>query len=222
MAIEFRIVQKYREAQEVAKRKGLKVSEKTKLGFESLLNDLESVLGESGVTDNVVTDSEILKDEGLIKLFNTPVLKNFFHNLLTPTARQAVWQARNEAVLFGDDFIGTEHLFFALTQISGDLQEMNIKPEHVKATLKNSPKLKEKVAIEREDLFFLPSVILAFDVAIAEAHRLGYGGINMNLLILGLTSADETSVIARLLEGIGVNRERVHKRMIERLPDQKR
>lgn len=228
MAIESGILKKYGEAQKAAKKEGHNVSEKTRYGFQSLLNQLRSVLTESGTIDDSVTDSEILKDEGLIRLFNTPELKNFFHNL-TPTARHAVFQARNEAWRFGDDFIGTEHLFLALARIEYPVSaisqryRMDIKPELVNATLKESPEVRDKVETEKEDLFFLPSVLVAFEVAGAEAHRLGYA-VSTDFLIIGLTSAsDEKTVVAKLLAKMGViNRKDLHERMLANNPPQPR
>jgi ornithine carbamoyltransferase len=146
---------------------------------------------------------------------------------LTPSARRVVELAREEA---GDDFIGTEHLLLALAlQKQGlaarVLEKLGLDPDRIRLAVydiqKETGLPDENSRDERtEDRMwhrFTEHSKWAIIWAQEEAARLGQSYVRTEHLLLGLIR-EEGTVTVRILERLGIPRERIRTEVERHLP----
>jgi len=104
-----------------------------------LLEDQEGVV--SSILKEMGIDPYIIRNEVMDVLNRKPkVYGSSGVGYMTPTAQRVLDNAWNEARRFADKFIGTEHIFLALSEVGGDVGEIfkrhNITKEKIYAALR--------------------------------------------------------------------------------------
>jgi ATP-dependent Clp protease ATP-binding subunit ClpC len=144
------------------------------------------------------------------------------HNL-TPRARQAMIYARNEAVRFNHDYIGTEHVLLGIISLG-----QGVAVEVLKAMGVNLEKLRVEVekssgagggTVTEGELPFSPRLKKILALAAKEAKSINFNFIGTEHLLLAILREGE-SVAARLLKNMGVDMEMVREQILKALdPD---
>jgi len=144
----------------------------------------------------------------------------------TDKAKRALLLAREEALRFGNEYIGTEHLLlgilnigdsvaiFALTNLGVDIEELKVSVEH---SIHRGEFSKRDLSAE---LPLNASSKKAINSAIEEARRMGQTFVGPEHLLLGLLK-DRRSLAAQILESMGIDYESIRQEII-RLINQNR
>jgi ATP-dependent Clp protease ATP-binding subunit ClpA len=132
----------------------------------------------------------------------------------TDRSRHVMQVAHQEAQRFGHEYVGTEHILFALiTEPAGIaanvLKNLDVDLRTVRSELKRilpgSPKGEVRTTGELPTTPWSKKVV---DCAVAEARRLNHNYVGTEHLLLGLIVAEE-GVAAQVLEHVGLNADRV-------------
>jgi len=145
----------------------------------------------------------------------------------TDRSRHVMQVAHQEAQRFGHEYVGTEHILFALiTEPAGIaanvLKNLDVDLRTVRSELKRilpgSPKGEVRTTGELPTTPWSKKVV---DCAVAEARRLNHNYVGTEHLLLGLIVAEE-GVAAQVLEHVGLNADRVRHgvmNLLGHLPD---
>jgi WD40 repeat protein len=139
--------------------------------------------------------------------------------LLTEQAKQALLFAGKEARNFQHTYVGTEHLLLGLLDETEDgavklLNELGVEPEKLRSALEFiMSRGNQNVSGE---IGLTPRAKKVIELAIDEAHRLKHDSIGTEHLLLGLVREGE-GIAAGILEGLGINLEKVRMQMIQLL-----
>jgi ATP-dependent Clp protease ATP-binding subunit ClpC len=144
----------------------------------------------------------------------------------TDKAKRALLSAREEALRFGNEYIGTEHLLLgilnvgdsiaisALTNLGVDIEELRIAVEH---SIHRGEFSRRDFSAE---LPLNASSKKAINGAIEEARRMGQTFVGPEHLLLGLLK-DRRSLAAQILESMGIDYESIRQEIV-RLINQNR
>ncbi|MEO0144088.1 MAG: ATP-dependent Clp protease ATP-binding subunit [candidate division WOR-3 bacterium] len=140
----------------------------------------------------------------------------------TERAKRALLSAREEALRFGNEYIGTEHLLLgilnvnegiaiaALTNLGVDLEELRTAVEHSihrgEISRRNIP----------SELPLNTSSKRAINNAIEEARRMGQSLVGPEHLLLGLLR-DRRSLAAQILESMGIDYDSIRQEILKLL-----
>jgi ATP-dependent Clp protease ATP-binding subunit ClpA len=145
----------------------------------------------------------------------------------TDRSRHVMQVAHQEAQRFGHEYVGTEHILFALiTEPAGIaanvLKNLDVDLRTVRSELKRilpgSPKGEVRTTGELPTTPWSKKVV---DCAVAEARRLNHNYVGTEHLLLGLIVAEE-GVAAQVLKHVGLNADRVRHEVMNllgHLPD---
>ena len=165
--------------------------------------------------------SEISKSLGVSKqaahkrfTLEDPTFKRF-----TDRARMVLSRCQTEAHRLGHGFVGTEHILLALFEVPEGLahrvlDEMGIAKPMVDKRV--GELIKQSTDFDEGKLPFTPRAKAALKSAADAALQLGHNYIGTEHLLLGLL-ADENSVAAKVLEGLGASHDVVRDRVLELL-----
>lgn len=136
----------------------------------------------------------------------------------TQKAQQALLNAKEEAVKFRHNYIGTEHLLIGLAMqndnvVSEILSQMNIDEEYIRvAVLSMVGNGQEEVPI----LGYTPRMKRVLEESIVIANELNQGYVGSEHLLLGLLK-EGNGVAANILLNAGVNFETIKEKVISRI-----
>ena len=132
-------------------------------------------------------------------------------DLFTDRARDAVELAQDEARRLGHNYIGTEHLLLGLVR-EGDgvaarvLGNMGVQLPKVRSAVEFIIGRGETMVMG--EIGLTPRAKKVIELAVDEARRLNHHYIGTEHLLLGIVGERE-GVAAEILDGFGVNQERV-------------
>jgi len=138
-----------------------------------LLEDQEGVvsniLREMGIDPNLIRNEVVDVLNRIPKVYGASGV-----GYITPTAQRVLDNAWNEARRFGDKFIGTEHIFLALSKVGKDAGEIfkryNITKERIYAALR---KIRGTQRIEEPDAESKYGILKKFAVDLTEKAKNG-------------------------------------------------
>ena len=136
----------------------------------------------------------------------------------TDRARRVVVLAQEEARMLNHDYVGTEHILIALIREGGGvaaqaLQSLGITEEAARQQVEEVVGRGETGPQQRH-LPFTPRAKKILQLSLREAIALGHGYIGTEHILLGLVREGE-GVAIRVLDGLGVDPNRVRQRVIQ-------
>lgn len=140
----------------------------------------------------------------------------------TGRARRAVVLAQNEAVRFGYDYLGTEHLLIGLLGEGEGVAAQTLLCLNV--TLDGTREQVEGIMGYGEvrtarQISFTPYAKKALGLALREAMQLGHDYIGTEHILLGLAVGNE-GIAARVLSNLGVAPATVRREVVRRLGEE--
>ena len=141
------------------------------------------------------------------------------HNF-TPRAQQVLDGAKKEALRFGHDYIGTEHLLLGLIRLGQGvavavLQSMNVDLDSVRMEVEKLTTASDDT-IQEGDLPTTPRVKKVVQFASEEAKQLNYNYIGTEHLLLGLLREGEGAA-AKILQKLEIDVDRVREEVLKAL-----
>jgi hypothetical protein len=146
--------------------------------------------------------------------FGVPTFERF-----TDRARMVLTQSETEAHRLGHGFVGTEHILLALFEVPEGLANKVLDEVGIAKPMvdeKVAELIKRATASEEGKLPFTPRAKAVLSSAAEAALQLGHNYIGTEHILLGLL-ADEGSVAAKVLQGLGAGHDVVRDRTLELL-----
>ncbi|MGH3147893.1 MAG: Clp protease N-terminal domain-containing protein [Rubrobacter sp.] len=139
----------------------------------------------------------------------------------TGRARKAVVLAQDEAVRFGHDYLGTEHILIGLLGEGGGvaaqtLDALNVTLDRVREQVEGIAGYGE--VRTRRQIPFTPYAKKVLELALREAMQLDHNFIGTEHLLLGLVVGNE-GVAARVLSRLDVDPKSVRREVLRRLEE---
>jgi len=138
----------------------------------------------------------------------------------TDRARRVVVLAQEEARMFNRDYVGTEHILLALIREEGGvaaqaLESLGITEEGARQQVEEIVG-RDQPGPQQGHLPMTPRAKKVLQLSLREAIALGHGYIGTEHILLGLIREDD-GVAIRVLNGLGVDPNRVRQQVIQRV-----
>jgi ATP-dependent Clp protease ATP-binding subunit ClpC len=138
----------------------------------------------------------------------------------TDRARRVVVLAQEEARMFNRDYVGTEHILLALIREEGGvaaqaLESLGVTEEGTRQQVEEIVG-RDQPGPQRGHLPMTPRAKKVLQLSLREAIALGYGYIGTEHILLGLIREDD-GVAIRVLNGLGVDPNRVRQQVIQQV-----
>jgi ATP-dependent Clp protease ATP-binding subunit ClpC len=131
----------------------------------------------------------------------------------TERARNVVFRAEEEAVRWGEDYVGTEHLLLGLIRDTDSvatriLNRIGIDREAIGSEVE--PQMTRGAGVSGLDMMLTPRSKRVIDLAYEESRQIGNDYIGTEHLLLGLVAEGE-GLASRMLTKLGADAERVRR-----------
>jgi ATP-dependent Clp protease ATP-binding subunit ClpC len=139
----------------------------------------------------------------------------------TERARKVMGLARQEAVRFNHDYIGTEHVLLGLVQegsgvAANVLKNLEVELKKIRLEVEKLVKTGTNIGTMGGQLPFTPRAKKVLELALEEAGNLGHNYIGTEHLLLGLIRENE-GIAAQVLLNLGIKLEEVRDEVLELL-----
>ncbi|MEG1880559.1 MAG: Clp protease N-terminal domain-containing protein, partial [Oscillospiraceae bacterium] len=146
-----------------------------------------------------------------------------FENRLTERAKEAINLAGQSAMVFGHNYIGTEHLLTGLIRegegvASRILESAGITEEHVIQCIEQFVGMGEPTSNTAERIGFTPRTKYVLEHSYTEARRLGHNYIGTEHILIAMLRESESLAVKILLE-LGANPQKLYEDILRFLQE---